>query len=236
MKQQKESRENISDELLVNDFKYGSMRAYHELVSRYTYKIYNLAQRITRNPEDAEEVLQDVFFTLYCKINTFEGKSSFSSWIYRITTNSALMKLRKSKKNLLFHSFEQLYLTAANNDSYAREKAHNFPEPSISSEECFELKGFIEKAIQLLPNEYRSIFVLRDIDGLSNQEVGEVLNLPLSTIKSRLHRSRLFMRKKLNIFYKEHIEPDFLIRGIICWSCDTEFLEDKKIPFCKTAA
>ena len=88
-----------TDNQLIKEFRKGDMGSYEELISRYSDKAYSLAARMCRNSEDAEEVLQDVFTTVFRKLKDFEGKSSFSSWLYRITVNASLMKLRKNRQN-----------------------------------------------------------------------------------------------------------------------------------------
>jgi RNA polymerase sigma-70 factor (ECF subfamily) len=88
-----------SDLELIADFKAGNQQSFEELINRYSNKVFSLATRLTRNTEDAEEVLQDVFVTVHRKIGSFEGKSSFSSWLYRVTVNAAFMKLRKRRQD-----------------------------------------------------------------------------------------------------------------------------------------
>lgn len=194
----------ISDAELVRQFKKGSEAAFQELIGRYETKAFNLAMSFTRNIEDAEEVLQDVFVTVYRKIDGFQGKSAFSSWLYRITVNAAFMKLRKRKQNQSI-SIEDLNLGNEGNQWW--EKVDYTAPGSDKLALNNEVKDTLWKAIHRLPEEYRSVFMLRDVDGLSNKEVGEILGLTIPAVKSRLHRSRLMLRKKLQRFFEDYMEP-----------------------------
>lgn len=192
----------VSDVTLVKKFCKGSLDAFEELVTRYESKVYNLAMRFCRNQEDAEEVLQDVFTTLYQKLHRFEGKSQFSSWLYRIVVNASFMKLRKRKQLSNTVSIEDL-APAVRQQCLERESQNFARSDSITLSK--ELRDQIEDAIGRLPDEYKAVFVLRDIDGLSNQEVGEILQLSIPAVKSRLHRSRIMLRRKLHRFYEEFV-------------------------------
>lgn len=193
---------------LLAEFQGGAIEAFSEIVSRYNQKVHNLALRITRNPEDAEEVLQDVFVTVYHKSNRFERKSAFSSWLYRITVNTAFMKLRKRKQNA-HTSFEEIGQNLK--DTWSGNRSDTADVNFICSKH--ELREELERAVSKLPEEYRIIFVLRDIDGLSNHEVGEILKLSVPAVKSRLHRSRLMLRKRLQKFYDDYVSAEILAFG-----------------------
>ncbi|MCI5065663.1 sigma-70 family RNA polymerase sigma factor [bacterium] len=192
-----------SDAELVEQFRKGDTRSFEELISRYSDKAYSLASRMCRNQEDAEEVLQDVFTTVYRKLENFEGKSSFSSWLYRITVNSSLMKLRKNRQNksilmddALPDSEHTLILQTSETDLGDHITLRK------------EVSTVLEEAIGKLPDEYRPVFVLRDVDGLTSKEVGKILGLSIPAVKSRLHRSRLMLRRKLSNFYEEYSTGD----------------------------
>ena len=188
-----------SDLELINEFKAGNQQSFEELVSRYSAKAFGLATRMTKNQEDAEEVLQDVFVTVYRKIDGFEGKSSFSSWLYRVTVNASLMKLRKKRRDQstpIDDVLPQVQTVMAERDG------HNYEIDHATFRN--ELRAVLQQAIEKLPDEYRPVFVLRDIDGLTNKEVSKVLNLTIPAVKSRLHRSRIMLRKRLLSFYREY--------------------------------
>jgi RNA polymerase sigma-70 factor (ECF subfamily) len=159
----------------------------------------NLALRFTRNQEDAEEVMQDVFTTVYRKIDGFRGQSAFSSWLYRIVVNAAFMKLRKKKQSQ----------TVSMEDLAPAVKQYCMERDSVTSTHSYnvtvtrELQEVLQRAIDKLPDQYRAVFVLRDVDGLSNQETGEILDLSIPAVKSRLHRSRIMLRKRLQRYYED---------------------------------
>lgn len=188
-----------SDAELIKSFKKGDAASFEELVRRYSDKAFNLASRLTRNREDAEEVLQDVFVTVYRKIAGFEGKSSFSSWLYRVTVNAALMKLRKRKQDQSM-SLEDVS-PQVKNSVVAKNSEQTEGDRSASRN---ELKQALEVAIRKLPDDYRPVYVLRDIDGLTSREVGKILNLSIPAVKSRLHRSRMILRRRLAALHKEY--------------------------------
>ncbi len=190
----------VTDKVLVARFKKGSVEAFEEIVSRYEAKLFNLAIRFTRNQEDAEEVLQDVFSTVFRKIHGFKGQSAFSSWLYRVTVNAAFMKLRKRKQKPTI-SIEDL--TPALKQQYV-EQEFGYVQYSDSTSVSNEVREVLQAAINRLPDQYRAVFVLRDVDGMSNQEVGEILDLSIPAVKSRLHRSRLMLRRKLQRYWSDY--------------------------------
>ncbi len=184
-----------SDLDLVKEVRKGNQDSFEELLGRYNTKVYSLATRLTRNPEDAEEVLQDVFITVHRKIDSFEGKSSFSSWLYRVTANAAFMKLRKRRQHQSV-SLEDL-LGQPQIVSALRTSENTYVDAqSIRN----EMLTALELAISKLPDEYRPVFILRDVDGLTSKEVGKILDLTVPAVKSRLHRSRLMLRRRLARF------------------------------------
>jgi len=194
MKQKK-----VTDTQLVEKVREGSMEAFEEIISRYESKVYNLAMRFCRNQEDAEEVLQDVFSTIYAKLDGFRGQSQFSSWMYRIIVNAAFMKLRKRKQSHTI-SLEDL---APQLKQSCLEQDNPVLHRSDTITQNKELRIILDAAIGRLPAQYRAVFILRDVDGLSNQEVSEILGLSIPAVKSRLHRSRLMLRRRLQRYYLE---------------------------------
>lgn len=199
----------LEDNDLIERFKAGCQFSYEEIISRYEAKAHNLAMRLTRNSEDAEEVLQDVFLTVYRKIDGFEGKAKFSSWLYRITVNAAFMKLRKRKQD---HSISLDEMTPYMQNKTLAQRSL-FGTNADTKTFTLEIRGALEQAIAKLPDDYRAVFVLRDIDGLSNKEVSEILTLSIPAIKSRLHRSRLMLRRKLSKFYEDYASEDTILTG-----------------------
>lgn len=190
-----------SDIALVDQFKGGDIQAFEEIIERYESKVMNLALRFTRNQEDAEEVMQDVFTTIYRKIEGFKGQSAFSSWLYRIVVNAAFMKLRKRKQSQTV-SIEDL---APAIKQYCIDREACVGTHSYNVAVSRELQDVLQSAINKLPDQYRAVFVLRDVDGLSNQETGEILTLSIPAVKSRLHRSRIMLRRKLQKYYEDYM-------------------------------
>ncbi len=195
---------SISDEKLVELFiTSNDENAFEEIVNRYANKIYRLAFRITRDHHSAEEVLQEVFITLLKKIDTFRSESKFSTWLYRVTANASYMHLRAQKKYENDVSLEDYVPYDENGTLMGRIKAKDWsdrPEKALLSKEAMEI---IEKAVDELPEPYRVVVHLRDIEGLSNEEVSVLLGLSVPALKSRLHRARLFLRDKLSDYFYE---------------------------------
>jgi len=195
---------NKSDEELIGLFiGQRDVGAYEEILKRYQDKIYGLALRITRNPTDAEDILQEVFLTLTRKIDTFRGESKFSSWLYRIAVNASYMHLRGEKKHETDVSLEDYAPYDEKGTLMGRIASKDWtdrPDKVLFSKEALDI---IEKAVNQLPESYRVVFHLRDVEGLSNEEVAEILGLSIPAIKSRLHRGRLFLRDKLSDYFYE---------------------------------
>ena len=193
-----------SDEELVKIFaETRDEAAFDEIVSRYSDKIYGFALRITRNTSDAEEVLQEVFLTLTKKLDTFRGESKFSSWLYRVTANASYMYLRSQKKHESNISLENYYPYDEKGTLMGRIMDKDWssrPDITIFSKEALKI---IDDSINEMPESYRAVFHLRDIEGLSNEEVANILEITIPTAKSRLHRGRLFLRDKLSDYFHE---------------------------------
>jgi RNA polymerase sigma-70 factor (ECF subfamily) len=176
---------------------------FEELLERYGSKVINLALRITRCQEDAEEILQEVFITILTKVQSFEHKAQFSSWLYRVTMNASFMKIRTRNRRRSV-SLEDVEPSIKQN--WAGNRSELCDVDFMSSRH--ELRSAIQKAVDQLPEEYRAIFILRDIDGLSNEAVSRILQLSVPAVKSRLHRSRLIMRQQLRSHYDGYRNKD----------------------------
>ena len=198
--QQKEDRE--IEEALVKDFQAGNLDAYDKIAELYQKRIYALSFNLMRNQMDAQDVVQEVLLTLFNKIHTIQGKSAFSSWVYRITLNSSYMKLRSKKKEPKI-SIDEL-LPSFNSAGFQQEKIQDWSENTESLLFTNETRGIINKAVDLLPEKERVVFLLRDVEGLSTEKVSAVLDLTIPAVKSRLHRARLFLRKKLSGYFEEY--------------------------------
>src|SRR5579872_6906932 len=183
----------------------GDVKAFSELVRRYEGKIFRLAQHITQNREDAEDVLQETFMKAYEHLDQFKGDAKFYTWIVRIAVNQALMKLRRRKTDKSVSLDEQI---DTGEDTIVREIAawDEDPEQQFTRE---ELGSILDRAIQSLDPPYRSVFVLRDIEELSTEETAEALDLSVPAVKSRLLRARLQLREKLTRYFKRKGDDAF---------------------------
>ena len=197
--QPKQDRKN--EEALVLDFQNGNLKAYDKIVEIYQKKIYGLSFNLTRNQMDAQDVTQEVLLTLFRKIKLFQGKSAFSSWVYRITVNASYMRLRSKKKEPNV-SIDEL-MPSFNSSGFQQEKIQDWSEDTQSLIFTNETRDEINKAVDLLPEKEKVVFLLRDVEGLSTEKTGEVLDLTVPAVKSRLHRARLFLRKKLSNYFEE---------------------------------
>ena len=196
--------ENSKDELLVKFFVDSQNEdAFTELVNRYSDKVYRLAYRITGNPDDAEEVLQEVFIILVEKLNTFRQESRFSTWLYRVAANASYMFLRGGKKTkesqVSFDDYKPY------NDHGVLEGVQDKDWSDIPDYKLLSVEGsqLIEKAIEELPDDYKIVFHMKDVEGMTSREIAKVLNLSLPAVKSRVLRARLFLRDKLSDYYSE---------------------------------
>ena len=198
--QNKETKE--AEEALVREFQAGNLEAYDKIAEIYQKKIYALSFNLTRNQMDAQDVTQEVLLTLFKKVHTFQGKSAFSSWVYRITLNATYMKLRSKKKDPNI-SLEDL-LPSYNSTGYQQDKIQDWSENTESLLFANETREVIQKAVDQLPEKEKVVFILRDGEGLSTEKVSEILELTIPAVKSRLHRARLFLRKKLSPYFEEY--------------------------------
>jgi len=196
---------SIEESALVSQARDGDTTAFAELVRRYEGKIFRLAQHITQNREDAEDVLQEAFMKAYEHLDQFKGDSKFYTWIVRIAVNQSLMKLRRRKTDKSVSLDETI---DTGEDTVVREIAAwgEDPEQHFSRE---ELGGILDTAIEGLDPLYRSVFVLRDIEELSTEETAEALGLSVPAVKSRLLRARLQLREKLTRFFKRKGDDAF---------------------------
>ena len=188
----------FDESALVAQAKAGDQNAFSELVNRYERKIYRLAKNITRNDEDAEDVLQDAFLKAYTHLDNFKGDSKFYTWIVRIAVNEALMRLRKRKTDRSVPLDEPVDL---GEETVQREIAvwEDNPEQQYSQEEW---RRILDEAIDSLKPDFRTVFVLRDIEELSTEETAETLGISVPAVKSRLLRARLALREKLTRQFK----------------------------------
>jgi RNA polymerase sigma-70 factor (ECF subfamily) len=193
-------KDAATDELaLVQAAKSGNVAAFEELVKRYDRNIFRIAQHITQNREDAEDVVQDAFLKAYENLEQFQGNSKFYTWLVRIAVNESLMKLRRRRSDRTVSLDEDI---ETEEDSMPREVADWSPNPEQLYKQG-ELKDILRKTVQGLPASFRTVFVLRDVEGLSTEETAEALDLSIPAVKSRLLRARLQLRERLNKFFRK---------------------------------
>jgi RNA polymerase sigma-70 factor (ECF subfamily) len=189
------------DAALIEGLRREDPDAVTTLVERYGERVYRLTRRITGSNEDAEEAAQDALWTAARKIQTFKGESAFGSWLYRIAANAAYMKVRSRKAKHQEIALDDV-LPGLDDDrrhfAPMDDWSRRIEDPAVQG----ELRHVLEEAIEALPTDYRTALVLHDIDGLSNPDIAEVLGLSLPAVKSRVHRSRLFVRQRLHEYMK----------------------------------
>jgi RNA polymerase sigma-70 factor (ECF subfamily) len=195
---QKKAGEDTSELTLVQAAKGGDLEAFSQLVKRYDRNIFRIAQHITHNEEDAQDVVQDAFLKAYQNLEQFQGNSKFYTWLVRIAVNEALMKLRRRRTDKTVSIDENV---ETEEGSMPRELADWGPNPEQLYRQS-ELSDILKKTIQGLPPGFRTVFVLRDVEGLSTEETAEMLGLSIPAVKSRLLRARLQLRERLAKYFK----------------------------------
>ncbi len=195
--------------MLIRSAKTGDAAAFSALVRKYEDTVYRFAFKICRDREQAKETLQDTFINVYRKLGSFDGKSKFSTWLYSIVTNNCLMKHRKARSREIEESLEAL-----DNPPHLREGGH--PSEIARWEETpadivirKEMQHHLDQAILKLPETYRVVFALRDMEGRSTEETAEILKLSQEAVKSRLRRARAFLRDELNPYmtHEPEVQP-----------------------------
>lgn len=170
----------------------GDRAAFAELVELYKEKIYHLAYRMLQNRHEAEEIVQETFLRVFTNLDRYDEDQKFSTWIYRIGTNLCIDRLRKRKIN---YSLDAEMGDGEGNDWYSTlPSREETPDQQLL---LSETQSQIRQSIETLPEKYKAVVILRYLQDLSLQEISEVLSMPVTTIKTRLHRGREFLRKKL---------------------------------------
>jgi RNA polymerase sigma-70 factor (ECF subfamily) len=185
---------------LVADARAGDAQSFTRLVRQYDRNIYRVALNITGNHEDAEDVLQDAMLKAYEKLEQFQGDSRFYTWLVRITVNEALMKLRK-RRGASWVSLDEP--VEGDDESFMPREVedwHDNPEQQYAKD---ELQRILASAIESLELPYRTVFLLRDAEGLSTEETAEALGISVPAVKSRLLRARLKLRERLNRHFRK---------------------------------
>ncbi len=185
----------MEEEILIENAQNGDRTALSKLVKKYEQTVYNFAFKICRDKDKAENTMQETFLSMVKSLNQFSGKSKLSTWLYTVVSNHCLMQARSNAK-FKFASFDDEESSINERDIVDWEVA-----PDRLAENK-ELKKHLDNAIKNLSPEYRIVFLLRDIEGLSSEETGKITNLSVPAVKSRLHRARAFLRNELNEYIK----------------------------------
>lgn len=199
----KKKKDQLSDAVLVKDLKNGDAKAMEEIVRRYSNKVYNLAYHLTRDNSAAEEIMQDVFLTVIAKINTLTNDAFFSTWLYRVTTNASYGFLRKEKKFT-----EQTVSEEEVDQEPAIDYVYDWstlPDDILLSEES---RKILQHSIDSLPEAMRTVVIMKDVEGFSNEEIAQTMGLSVPAVKSRLHRGRLILRNELAGYFRKYTQGE----------------------------
>ncbi len=188
-------QQSHSDTQLIQAATQGDKAAFSALVNRYEDMVYKFSYKVCRNKEKAEETLQDTFINMYRSLNSFDGRSKLSTWLYRIATNNCLMKRRRRKLDDLLESYDA---APVSDDGTLAHHIPRWDETPVDVLLKNELQDVLDKAILKLPLDYRVVFILRDVEGNSNEETAKILGISVEATKSRLRRARAFLRDQLN--------------------------------------
>jgi RNA polymerase sigma-70 factor (ECF subfamily) len=190
------SPSGLSDRELVHRAREGETRFFDELVARYAHRVHRLTYKILRHEQDAEDAMQDAFLSAYRSLPRFQEKSTFSTWLYRVATNAALMRLRKRREGMV--SIEQ---PSSRSDQQTTLQIADWARSPVDDLMDTELRAALEEAIGDLSEDLQAVFLLREQDKLSNQQTADELKLTVPAVKSRLHRARVELRNRLGEFF-----------------------------------
>jgi len=191
----------VTAEISLAALRAGDRVEFARMVDLYSAPIYRLGLKMLGSPQDAEDVLQNTFLSALTHLSNFEGRSSISTWLYRIASNEALMLIRRKKPEFNLEDLQT-------DDSDEGAMPEIFVDWSVLPERELltgESKQAIDDAIQKLPETLRMVFVLRDIEDISIKETAEILNLTETNVKTRLLRARMFLREQLSAYYGERL-------------------------------
>jgi RNA polymerase sigma-70 factor (ECF subfamily) len=188
-------------ELSVEALRQGDRAEFARLVERYSAPIYRLALRIVSNEQDAEDVLQETFLKAFRSLSKFEGRSSLTTWLYRIAVNESLMLLRQRRPQAISID-EDTEGEEGPLDSLEIVDWCCLPEDELMDNEA---RKYLDEAINRLPKKLQIVFILRDIEDLSIRDTADTLNLSETAVKTRLLRARLYLRKELSTYYRERL-------------------------------
>ncbi len=192
---------DLKDQALIDKINAGDFQAFEALVNRYESKVYRLAMRMLRHQQDAEDALQESFLQVYRGLKSFEGRSNFSTWLFRLATNVCLMKIRhRGTEPTGMVPLEDFLPQHEEGNQPSLQEWPEKPEEILLTKESREK---MMEALDQLPADYRAVFILRDIEGFSNAEAGEALGISVAAVKSRLHRARIALRGMLAEYFEK---------------------------------
>ena len=191
----------VDDNVLLEGLRRGAPEAVENLFDRFHSRIFGLAMSILKNESDAEEAVQDVFLTVVRKANTFKGNSALYSWMYRICVNACLMRLRGKRRSetVSIEEFMPVFTEEGMHASLIDDWSKEVERKALEKELGQVIKRFTDD----LSEKYKVVFVLSDVEGLSNEETAQILGLTVPAVKSRLHRARLYLRERLTLYLRE---------------------------------
>jgi RNA polymerase sigma-70 factor (ECF subfamily) len=194
------TKNNDKDTQLIQAINAGRQDLFYQLVERYENSLYNFGLRMCGNPSDAEDMVQDTFLNVFKYLKGFRYETKFKNWLYRVATSVCLKKKRRSK----FAPDRELSIDAflPSDESAIATELPRWASQPLDRLLNEELGGVIQQALLDLPEKYRLVVVLRDVEGFNTQETAEILGLTPANIKVRLHRARLFLREALKDYYE----------------------------------
>lgn len=197
---QKDPGVNIESPEFIARLKAYDKEAFQILVRAFQDKIYNLSLRLTRNPDEAEEVLQETLLSVFNKIHTFQERSRLSTWIYAITSNGALSRLRKKRETLVTFDDD----TPLKSDTALFRNGHTLFTYSQKHDPVIEneLAERLEKAIEALPDGYRELYIMKELQEMPIKDIADIVGIKPGAVKTRLHRARLLLRAKLSDYWE----------------------------------
>jgi len=193
----------LSEWILIEQLKQGDETAFKTIVDTWQDMVYNTALGIVQNPEDAEDIAQEVFVQVYESIHSFKGEAKFSTWLYKITITKTMDHLRRKKRKKRFAFVQRLF---GANDEIAYDPP-DFHHPGVALDKK-ETAAELFKAIEQLPENQKIAFTLNKLEGLNYQEVSEIMNTTVPSIESLLHRAKNNLKKLLEIYYREKYDQD----------------------------
>jgi len=191
----------LTDHDLISEFKSGSMDAMEKIVGRYEDRIFTFGLKMCGHLQDAEDIAQETFLNAFRYLKDFRGETKLKNWLFMIATRACIRKRRKKKCEPDYEiSLDSFIHEDGSDGKYEIPDWSDDPSDNVMRA---ELKKIIDAAIQTLPHKYRLVFNLREIEGFNTKETAEILEISTQSVKTRLHRARLFMREEISKQYME---------------------------------